>query len=187
MNNGHRYYYVSQAISEKDCDYFVDQYKDVEFNQGTILKDENNKNKDDSNHRNSKVHWITEPNNLVVRALWSYILELNKHFRLIINGYEAVQLTKYEKNCFYDWHRDSTQFPDESARKLSAVLQLSKPEDYKGGKLQLYNGINPLEELPIQNQGSVIVFDSTEWHRATEVTEGVRYSLIMWASGPKLV
>ena len=66
---------------------------------------------------------------------------------------------------------------------MSASVQLSKPEDYTGGALQLFNGTIDPEVLPIQNQGSIIVFRSLEWHRVTELTKGVRYSLVFWAGG----
>ena len=178
-----RYYYVKEAVSTKDCDEFISKYKDAEFIEGHI--DQNNH--PELKYRNNKVHWITEANNLLVRTLWSYTLELNQHFRFILDGNESVQLEKYDKNCFYGWHSDSVQDERQPIRKLSAMVQLSKPEDYEGGKFQLFNGMKELEEVPIQNQGSLIVFDSTEWHRATEITEGLRYSLTMWASGPKLV
>jgi PKHD-type hydroxylase len=182
-----RYYYINEAISKKDCDEFIDKYKEAEFTQGKIYKSEIPELK----HRNNKIHWITEANNLLVRALWSYILEFNSHhFNLILNGYETVQLARYDKNCFYGWHQDTTRNEKEGnkpTRKLTVMIQLSKPEDYEGGKFQLFNGMRELEEPPIQNQGSLVIFDSTEWHRATEITEGVRYSLTMWANGPKLV
>ncbi len=178
-----RYYYVNQAISKKDCDEFIDKYKDSEFTEGKIEKS----NYPELDYRNNKIRWITESNNLLVRALWSYTLELNCHFNFILNGYEAVQLAKYDKNCFYGWHTDTIRNEDKPIRKLTAMIQLSKPEDYEGGKFQLFNGMRESEEPPIQDQGSILVFDSTEWHRATELTEGVRYSLTMWANGPKLV
>jgi len=36
----------------------------------------------------------------------------------------------------------------------------------------------------MQEQGSIIIFDSREWHRVSPVTKGVRYSLVSWSLGP---
>jgi PKHD-type hydroxylase len=36
----------------------------------------------------------------------------------------------------------------------------------------------------IKSQGSVVVFDSRDWHRVTPVTKGVRHSIVCWTVGP---
>ena len=63
-------------------------------------------------------------------------------------------------------------------------MQLSKPEDYEGCEVQLYKGDNDPDELP-KGQGTIIVFDSREWHRVSPTISGTRYSLVMWARGPR--
>ena len=70
-------------------------------------------------------------------------------------------------------------------RKLSTIVQLSNPDDYEGGEFQFFNGEEEPEDLKIKSQGSVIVFDSLDWHRLTPITSGVRYSLTQWSQGPK--
>ena len=178
----HRYYYKDGAISEKDCDEFIDKYKDAEFSKGLVGGDPN----ENLDYRKAKVHWL-ENNNLLVRTLWSYVFEMNQRFwQLNLDGYQKVQLTKYDDDCYYEWHKDS-DYADGATRKLSAVLQLSKPEDYKGCELQLFNGADEPEELPIKKQGTIIVFKSDEWHRVTQFTDGLRYSLVMWVIGAKLI
>ena len=183
-NAVYKYYSVNEAVNQKDCDDFIAKYKDCEFDSGLVGSASNGWENQDT-LRKSKLLWI-EANNLLVRVLWSYVLEINQHFQFNLSGYENVQLAKYEKGDFYDWHKDTKEDNSGSERKLSATLQLSKPEDYEGCELQLFNGAKELEELPIKNQGSLIVFRSDEWHRATPVTEGIRYSLVLWASGERL-
>ena len=39
----------------------------------------------------------------------------------------------------------------------------------------------------IRDQGSVIVFDSRDFHRVTPVTKGTRYSIVCWTVGPNFV
>ena len=75
--------------------------------------------------------------------------------------------------------------PDEKyIRKLTAVMLLSDPTDYEGGKLEFYAGPDD-PASPISKKGSVVVFDSNAWHRVEPVTKGVRRTLVMWAVGPQ--
>ena len=39
----------------------------------------------------------------------------------------------------------------------------------------------------IRDQGSVVVFDSRDFHRVTPVTKGTRYSIVCWTVGPNFV
>ena len=71
---------------------------------------------------------------------------------------------------------------------------MSDPDTYEGGELQFYNGDRPVEDFgnitgeqvsnDIKSQGSVVVFDSRDWHRVAPVTNGVRYSMVCWCVGP---
>ena len=177
-----RYYYLTNAIAEKDCDDFLNEYSKNEFKEAELGDNTPNEERE---HRKSEVQWLP-PNTAIVRAIWSYVIEINmNHFKANLTGYDGVQFTKYKSNGGnYKWHRDFMYEDKTPQRKLSAMLQLCKPEDYKGGSLQLFNGVKEPEELPIKNQGSLIVFKSEEWHQVTPVVEGTRYSIVMWANGP---
>jgi len=187
----HRYYYFDSVISSEDCDSFVNSFDDKEFDSGQIKLDDTG-NEGEGEIRKSKVLWI-DPKHIMVRAVWSYILEVNTMidgFNLLLDGYEPkAQLTKYDNiGDNYSWHTDTfiSNNKSDSIRKLSLSLQLSKPEDYKGSELQLFNGDKEPEKLPI-NQGSIVIFRSEEWHRVTQLLEGVRYSLVFWGTGPRLI
>lgn len=100
-----------------------------------------------------------------------------------------LQFTQYDAGDegYYDWHNDvmwgSTNL---SHRKLSMVIQLSDPETYEGGDLEmepLY--LEPPNPIALRKQGSMIVFPSFLKHRVTPVTKGTRYSLVAWMEGPK--
>ena len=39
----------------------------------------------------------------------------------------------------------------------------------------------------IRDQGSVIVFDSRDYHRVTPCTKGTRYSIVCWTVGPNFI
>jgi PKHD-type hydroxylase len=99
---------------------------------------------------------------------------------------QYIQIGAYSDKGHYDWHQDVGEpYSDNHQRKLSAVLMLSNPDDYKGGELLL----RPVKEeikfkLP---KGSVIVFPSFIEHKVNVVTAGERYSAVMWVDGPAFV
>ena len=74
-------------------------------------------------------------------------------------------------------------------RKLSVTCSLSDAKDYKGGELE-FSQRNNLEKdvsttcTQILPRGSIVVFPSFVWHRVKPVTEGIRYSLVIWNIGP---
>tara|TARA_Y100001963_G_scaffold107309_2_gene148364 strand:+ start:2226 stop:3134 length:909 start_codon:yes stop_codon:yes gene_type:complete len=73
-------------------------------------------------------------------------------------------------------------------RKISMTLNLTEPSDYKGGNLKFDFGphagrgrFKTCQE--IRPRGSMIVFPSFIHHQVTPVTEGTRYSLVVWSLG----
>jgi PKHD-type hydroxylase len=67
-------------------------------------------------------------------------------------------------------------------RKLSLVIQLSDEEDYVGGNLELKFGKEPV--ILSKKRGTMLLFPYYVLHRVTPVTEGTRYSLVSWVTGP---
>ena len=67
-------------------------------------------------------------------------------------------------------------------RKLSIIIQLTDENEYEGGNFE-FKYIQTPESCRIQ--GSVLVFPSYNEHRVTEVTKGVRNSLVCWMEGPR--
>jgi len=73
-------------------------------------------------------------------------------------------------------------------RKLSMTVNLSTPKSYKGGNLKFDFGPHAQGKryhtcTEIRPRGSIIVFPSDRYHQVTPVTEGTRYSLVMWSLG----
>ena len=100
----------------------------------------------------------------------------------IVGLLEGVQYSIYYDNGgHYGWHIDmGSGFAEK--RKISGVIQLSNPEEYEGGELQLQM---PLGEITApKDKGSLSLFPSYIRHRVTPVSKGVRKSLVVWASGP---
>ena len=158
--------------------------------------------------RNSQNAWIPT-HHWVGGFMWHYIQRANRENFLYdlrcIDG-ENMQYTRYKEGEFYGWHNDAglagqykpvavgnraeglaQDFVNEKCemvRKLSAVLQLSDPDDYEGGNMQLLTEGGDSYFAP-RIRGTVIVFDSRCMHRVLKVTKGVRKSIVTWTVGPR--
>lgn len=158
--------------------------------------------------RNSKNAWIPTTH-WVGGFLWHYIERANRENFLYdlrnIDG-ESLQYTQYGPGEFYNWHNDAgianqykpqtvgnigldlaTDFINQNCelvRKLSVVLQLSDPEEYTGGNLQLLDESGKSYFAP-RKKGTVILFDSRTQHRVLKVQSGLRKSVVGWVVGPR--
>ena len=154
--------------------------------------------------RKTDVGFITDKDNIVNEVVWRYLREANKiTFNYKLEYFQPVQFARYRNGGHYDWHQDASgQNAHGESRKLSLTFCLTDPNAYEGGNLEFYGGGKPMEdmELPdgtiipsaqiyqdIRDQGSVIVFDSRDFHRVTPVTKGTRYSIVCWTVGPNFV
>ena len=69
-------------------------------------------------------------------------------------------------------------------------MTLNISNDYDGGLFEFFSGNRPFKyngcniSEVLKTIGTAIVFDSSDWHRLTPVTRGVRYSFVCWAVGP---
>ena len=72
-------------------------------------------------------------------------------------------------------------------RKLSMTCNLTNPDNYVGGDLKFDLGPHAAKQFhtveEIRPKGSIIVFPSYIHHQVTPVTEGVRYSAVIWSNG----
>ena len=136
----------------------------------------------ESSVRSSTVCWMTPSKSTrwVCEKLWAAVEEVNECYRFEILGIREMQIARYRQGDFYDWHLDIGK-TDTSSRKLSLSVQLSAPDDYRGGELLIHSYEN---EKPVKEIGSVIVFPSYLSHRVIEVTAGELWSLVAWVHGP---
>lgn len=137
--------------------------------------------------RRSKVGWLTNnsENLWVFEKLSHVVSDLNARFyKFDLTGFgEKLQLTNYQSEELgtYTWHQDFGSLSGPS-RKLSLVVQLSSPQDYEGGNLEV---LTKNESVSIEKRrGLITVFPSWVLHRVTPVTKGDRQTLVAWVSGP---
>jgi PKHD-type hydroxylase len=178
--NQTNYYWFNGGFSSEEVDKIVADAKEYSFVKGLVVDEENTDKFRKSNIKwlpfDSKWEWVidrimsqvTEAND----AIWNFDL------KSIIDN---IQYTEYDGNGgHYDWHLDIGP-GSISHRKISIVVQLSDPEDYVGGDLELKPGCDDLV-IP-RGKGNVVVFPSFLLHRVVPLTSGNRKSLVLWVGG----
>ena len=134
-------------------------------------------------YRVSHIAWI-EPqpqNHWLFHRLGMLFADANRDYGFELTGFlDPLQYTMYGSGQHFDWHVDCGA-GESSARKLSMTLQLTDPQEYSGGALELL-GAKVGEEA--RQLGSATFFPSFLGHRVTPVTRGIRRSLVAWACGP---
>ena len=70
-------------------------------------------------------------------------------------------------------------------RKLTIVVQLSEPDAYTGGDLEVMPGANIISAD--RARGTATLFPSFVLHRVTPVTVGERHSLTVWCHGAPFI
>lgn len=142
---------------------------------------------DPSKVRKSSVSWLecSEDTQWIYERLAFIARDLNsKFYQFDLHGFvEDFQYTVYDgsQEGHYGWHIDKGG-TSPSPRKLSMVLQLSSPEDYEGGHLELWGGHKSM--TVDRRRGLLAAFPSYLLHQVTPVTSGIRRSLVVWIAGP---
>lgn len=181
------YYSFENMFSDEEIEYIKQWGEHFPAMSGEVGGDEDLSVNEDI--RISRISWIAleEGTKWIFDRLSECAIIANKEmmWNFDLSGFgDEIQYTEYfgENNGHYSWHGDIG--PNVPHRKLSIVVQLSDPEDYEGGELELSAG-SYLVDGP-NTKGTVIVFPSFVLHRVLPLTSGERRSLVSWISGPRL-
>ena len=117
--------------------------------------------------------------------LYNYVAavtdEVNKaHYRFDVMDMQNLQVLRYSPGQWFKWHFDTF---DGSDRKLTMVINLSRPEEYVGGGLQVDGDWHGVEHRKVH--GAATFFPSWMKHRAKAPIWGTRWALVAWITGPQ--
>ena len=207
------FYLFPNAVSKEGCEKLLEYcINNTNFIEASVLNTGDNAvdindGRNDPSIRKTDIAFVTpdgQKDNKVNEIAWYFLEEANKIlFNYKITSFQPVQFARYRDGGHYGWHQDSTGIrPGGETRKLSLTFALTDAKTYEGGELEFYNGERPDNDIPISDgtkilgsqvkkniraQGSIIVFDSRDFHRVTSVTRGTRYSIVCWSVGPNFI
>ena len=183
------------AFTEEDCNYILsfsdDNFKQAELGENNTL---------DNKIRKSETKFMSDKK--IYNKLNSFFMEANKmgNWNFQFDWFEPAQITKYSVDNYYQWHCDDHDkiYPNthdnlnfrNKIRKISCSLLLSDINEYSGGSLEFAipqprNGDLVFKNIKLNplNKGTLIIFPSFINHKVNVVTNGCRYSLVVWALG----
>ena len=193
------YWFFQSAISSSDCDRIINL--GIEKNPVLGKTGKSLDSLDDLSKlkqlRNSNISWLDEK--WIYELIQPFVHEANQKagWNFDWDFSQTCQFTIYSKGQFYDWHPDQSAdvYTDKDQeemsgkyRKLSVTVSLNDSSEYEGGELEFDMGKHrgkPVTKIcsEIKPKGSIVVFPSFVYHRVLPVTQGTRYSLVMWNLG----
>lgn len=170
-----------EAFSPDECATIIDLMTMGPFKRAGLVD-----GKSERSIRQTDIHWIseTEETAWIYERLARLVAQGNREaFGFALSGFdEDAQVGRYQNGGFYDWHIDRGGRGAGRTRKLTVSVQLSSPNLYQGGELEL----NPDGHAITADKsiGTAVLFPAYMLHRVAPVTDGVRYSLVIWTHGP---
>ena len=181
MDNHPAWVYMDDVFSNEECDEIISQGRLLGLSKGEVYNKDNTSQLD----REAMVSWFN-PNE---ETFWMYkrlsivANQLNNdYYQFSLDGFaEGMQFTEYyAPSGKHGMHLDKA--PKGVVRKMSLIVQLSNPDDYENGDLEVMAEFSNPSIVP-RKRGTLIMFPSWTFHRVTSITNGTRNSLVAWLTG----
>jgi PKHD-type hydroxylase len=175
---------IPEAFSPEECAQITDIFNSHEGADGGLVT-----GLLDQGVRQSSLVWLPESVDLawVSARIVRLTADANHDlFHFTLDGFdEQLQLAAYGPGHYYDWHIDRGQGETAGRRKLTLAVQLTDPNQYVGGGLEINADGHPFQSP--RDQGTAVVFAATTLHRVVPMISGLRHSLVAWTHGPAFV
>jgi PKHD-type hydroxylase len=172
------------AFSPEECTQLTDLFAVLDAREGGLVA-----GRFDNKVRQSTLVWLPEDENLawVHARMTRLVADANKQlFRFALDGFEEqLQMAAYSPGHYYDWHIDRGRGSIAGRRKLTISVQLTPPDAYLGGELEI-NADGCVFQAP-RAQGTAVAFAAHTLHRVAPIVSGLRHSLVVWVHGPDFV
>lgn len=186
-----RYYHYSRVFSPPECAELIRIAESHGMEQGSIGVGMGQTPKVELAYRavhTARVFEHEAP--WAFQRLIKHTLMVNQAWGFNLNGlFEDIGIMRYvpphsdRPPGHYNWHQDFGG-GKYSQRKISIVSLLVPPSDFEGGQLKIHADRGE-EVTSLNEQGDMVMFPSWTPHCVTDVTAGVRYTLVAWVSGPR--
>ncbi len=174
---------IPDAFTPAECLRIVEIAHQSALQQAALLGQVEN-----HNIRRAEIAWLDEREGagwVMDRIIQAVAAANRESFAFDLTDFaESPQVARYgaERQGHFGWHSDIGDGPVARRRKLTMVVQLSDPDSYDGGRLELRPDIGVREAA--RAQGAATLFPAFVLHQVTPVTRGTRHSLTTWAHGP---
>ena len=171
------------AFSNQECEQIIAVSQTAPVNEALLVGHTR-----DHNLRRADLVWLDEVSGMgwVMERLIDLVRRSNtERFDFDLREFaESPQVACYKASDggHFAWHADVGDGPVAGKRKLTLVVQLSRPGAYEGGDLEIMPGAHVVAAS--RSRGSAAVFPSFHLHQVTPVKRGERHSLTVWAHGP---
>ena len=184
-------YFRPQFLSPEECGRLIELIDSKDSVAGGIYDDDHGSRVDPRTRRVSEIPASSEEFRWIVDRFEQLRGELGDHFGMEIAKREGPAFLRYEIGDFFLPHRDSDEFLETSARKITAVLYLNAEsegagaEGYEGAALTLFGLMSfpgaenhgfPVASAP----GLLVAFTSDTRHGVSELIRGRRYCAVCW-------
>ena len=181
------YYWFEEGFTTEELSYLENQVGNIPFQPGVT----ENGAQDEGiglDSRSSSIKWVqfNDETKWIYDKIGQMAQTANEElFQFDLSHMpENIQYTEYyaSNKGHYDWHMDIGSSGFMKFRKISVTVQLSGPEEYEGGNLQIWTGGQYPYTAP-KGKGNIVIFPSFMMHRVTPVTRGTRKSFVLWLGG----
>lgn len=159
----------SIVFSQKDCEYIKSFWDDKLATTGEKYTVEHKGDQTLVVRYDTNGGYINFSDTLLI----DFVLNKLSKTEIVSVSMGVVKIMKYVSGDYFAPHRDFTKY-DNGTVYTTAIIQLSKESDYDGGTLVVNNKPRSRE------QGSLIMFNSSEVHEVTHLTRGERYALVLF-------
>ena len=181
----HEPHFQNRFLDIKDIKKLRDNLISIPYQHAVITKLQ-----ESNDYRKSKIKWIPHLKewDWLFEKIIKYVQDINKksyNFNLS-TLYENIQYTEYSSDYkgHYGWHMDINGDYPFNLRKISVSIQLSSPDEYEGGDLEIFNGTKLDTPFIVpKTRGTICIFPSFLLHRVTPIIKGTRRSLVVWVGG----
>jgi len=167
------------SISNEEIEMFLNYIKHRKPVTGEVYR--SGEKVKDTKYRDVEIFYIDEDQFSLYQVLAKLALKVNRYFKYEIDGMERAQIMKYTAPSHgYNWHIDIGAEGISLNRKIGISVLLN--DDYTGGEIAFRSGYKEEEVKP--DAGSIVAFSSFIPHKVNPITEGERYVVVAWFTGP---
>jgi len=174
---------VQKVLTQGQCELVIHDATKIGMKRAPVLgKDGRNVR---SWNRTCDSCWV--PKSDLFKWLYNYVAAVtgevnNEHYQFDITDMQQLQVLRYRPGQWFRWHFDAIE-TEGDIRKMTMVINLSKPSDYYLGGLRVDGNWHNVDQA--SDQGAASFFPSWMKHCAKAPIYGTRWVLVAWITGPQ--